>query len=69
MKRATHRCTVDGLDAGDDFSRNEDTVAVFHVLEEKHSEVEAVEQRIAAVALRMLWCYRLRRTTNNSNFS
>ena len=54
-----YRSTVDGFDAGDDASRDDDAVAVVHVLEEEDAEVEVVEQRRTRIPDRMLRRYRL----------
>ena len=41
----TNWSAIDGFDAGEDFGRDDDTVAIVHILEEENTEVEVVEQR------------------------
>ena len=55
----TNWSAIDGFDAGEDFGRDDDTVAIVHILEEENTEVEVVEQRWTDVPFRMLRRYGL----------
>lgn len=58
-KLLLYRNAIDGFYARKDFGRDDDTIAVVHILEKEHPKVEIVEQRRTGVSLRMLRRYGL----------
>lgn len=42
---SSYRRTVNGLYTGKDTGRNDNTVAIVHVLEEENAEVEIIQER------------------------